>query len=247
MASDIILSASVISADPLNLERDLTLLAGHGFGLHFDLMDGHFVPRFGLHLDLLARITATLPVPVDVHLMVSDPLPWIDQVAAAGASLVTFHLEAAADAYLVLNQIRAARTAAGNPLRAGVALRPLTPLAAVEPLLDQVDAVLLMAYAPGTTGQAPVPGFGDRIEALRRLLEGRGRCAVDIIIDGGVSQKLMPRYRARGANGFVFGSAGLFTRARSLADNIARIRRLAAAPAGRSQRTGGADRAAAEC
>ena len=228
MASGITLSASVICADPLHLQRDLALLADNGFALHFDMMDGHFVPRLGLHPELLGRITATLPAPVDVHLMVSDPLPWIDPVTAAGATLVTFHLEVAADAYTVLHRIRAARTGAGGAVRAGIALRPLTPLDAVLPLLDQVDAVLLMAYAPGTSGQPPLPRFAERIAALRRLLETQRRSAVEIVIDGGVSQELLPSYRAAGANVFVFGTAGLFTGADSLAANIARIKRLAA-------------------
>ncbi len=228
MASRITLSASVICADPLHLQRDLALLAENGFALHFDMMDGHFVPRLGLHPELLGRITAALPAPVDAHLMVSDPLPWIEPVAAAGATLVTFHLEAPADAYTVLHRIRSVRTASGNAPRAGIALRPLTPLAALEPLLEHVDAVLLMAYAPGTSGQPPLPRFAERIAELRRLLETHGRSAVEIIIDGGVSQELLPRYRAAGANVFVFGTAGLFTAADSLAANVARIKRLAA-------------------
>ena len=228
MASGITLSASVICADPLHLQRDLALLAANGFALHFDMMDGHFVPRLGLHPELLGRITATLPAPVDVHLMVSDPLPWIDPVAAAGATLVTFHLEVTADAYTVLHRIRTARTGTGGAVRAGIALRPLTPLDAVAPLLDHVDAVLLMAYAPGTSGQPPLPRFAERIAELRRLLETHRRSAVEVIIDGGVSQELLPRYRAAGADVFVFGTAGLFTGADSLAANIARIKRLAA-------------------
>ena len=228
MASGITLSASVICADPLHLQRDLALLAEHGFALHFDLMDGHFVPGLGLHPGLLGRITGALSAPVDVHLMVSDPLPWIEPVAAAGATLVSFHVEAPADAYTVLHRIRSVRTAAGGAMRAGIALRPLTPLAALEPLLEHVDAVLLMAYAPGTTGQPPLPRFAERIAALRRLLEAHGRSAVRIIVDGGVSQELLPRYRAAGADVFVFGTAGLFTGTDRLAANIARIKRLAA-------------------
>ncbi len=209
------LSASLICADLLNLESDLSIIHQKGFDyIHFDVMDGHFVPGIGLGTFFLEQLTAGQPVPVDVHLMVSDPQKYIDEIAKAGASIITFHYETGTDIYRTLQKIKK------HNIKAGIALRPFTPLSSILTFIEYLDMVLLMAYSPGISGQEPVPNFERRIKELNDILDRRGLQDIDIAVDGGVSEDILQKLRINGANFFVFGNSGLFIPGKKLESQI---------------------------
>jgi ribulose-phosphate 3-epimerase len=221
MGRSIKLSASLICADLLNLQRDLSILEKGGFHyIHFDMMDGHFVPRIGLGASFLRQITGGQSLPVEVHLMVADPVRYIAEIAEAGATMISFHYETGTDIYRTVSCIK------DCGMKAGIALRPFTPLCHIEPLLDYLDMVLLMAYSPGTTGQSSAQNFGTRVGALHELLQQRGREQVDIAVDGGVSEEVIPKFAKQGANFFVFGTSGLFMPDRDLEQQVGTIQRI---------------------
>lgn len=215
------LSASIMCADLMNLGEDLRTLEQKKFNyLHFDLMDGHFVPEVGLGVFFLEQITRSNTLPVDVHLMVTDPEHFLDPLIAAGASLISLHCEIDGDKERLLHHIRQ------KGRRAGLAIKPETPLASIIPFLDLIDLVLLMAYAPGVRNQKATPGFENRIRELAQLLDAHGKAAVDIAVDGGVSEPLIQSYRESGANFFILGSSGLFVPHTSLAQQADRVHHI---------------------
>ena len=215
------LSASVMCADLLNLERDLNVLKKTGFDyIHFDLMDGHFVPEVGLGTFFLEQLTQKQSIPVDVHLMVTRPQRFIAEIAAAGAAMVIFHYEVIEDAYYILQTIKR------YDLKAGIALRPFTPIEVVSPCLDHIDLVLLMAYAPGIRNQSPLPDFSNRIEKLNNLLVALKREDIDIAVDGGVTEDKMAEYNDCGANFMILGSSGLFIPNTDLEAQITKIKNI---------------------
>ena len=212
------LSASVMCANLVNLAADMEALQRKGFDyLHYDLMDGHFVPEIGLGISLLEQITRTQNLPVDVHLMVTDPGRFVDPLVDAGAALISIHVESGGDTRSLLRRIR------NRGALAGLALRPETEVSTVQPLLDALDVVLLMAYPPGRRHQKPVAHFEHRIREMRELLRAQGRSDVDIAVDGGVSHDHLLPYRESGASFFVLGSSGLFVRNTRLSEQIDRI------------------------
>ncbi len=219
MSRRVKLSASVMCANLLALGADLDILERKGMDyFHFDIMDGHFVPSVGLGIFVLEQMKRRHPTPVEVHLMVTDPLRYVKPLAEAGASIITFHQECHEDPYLVLQEIRKLGVAAG------LALRPGTPVSAVEPYLEMLGIVLLMAYAPGVGSQAPFPNFTAKVEALAALLDRNGFGEVDIAVDGGVSGEYLTKYRQAGANFFVLGNSGLFVADNSLDHQIDEVR-----------------------
>lgn len=212
------LSASVMCADLMNLGADLRTLEQKSFSyLHFDLMDGHFVPEVGLGVFFLEQITRSHALPVDVHLMVTDPERFLDPLIAAGASLISIHCEIAGDRGRMLRHIRQ------KGKKAGLAIKPETPLHSIRPFLDSIDLVLLMAYAPGIRNQKAAPGFENRIRETAGLLDAHGKSGVDIAVDGGVSEQLIGRYRESGANFFILGTTALFVPHTSLAQQADRL------------------------
>jgi ribulose-phosphate 3-epimerase len=208
-------------ANMLNLGRDLEILERKGMDyLHFDIMDGHFVPSVGLGIFVLQQMTERHSIPVEVHLMVTDPLKYVAPLAAAGASMVTFHQECGEDPYLVLQAI------GKLGMRGGLALRPGTPAAVVEPYLGMLSLVLLMAYSPGVGNQAPFPNFAAKVEATVALLDRNGFHAVDVAVDGGVSGEYLKKYRQAGASIFVLGTTGLFVPSSNLDAQVDAVRAL---------------------
>lgn len=208
-------------ADLMNLGADLATLGRKGFDyLHFDVMDGHFVPEIGLGVFFLEQVTKSQGLPVDVHLMVSDPGEYIEPLIEAGASLICIHQEIQADIVDVLQRIRK------RGVKSGLALKPETKLAAVLPVLDFLDLILLMAYAPGIRNQTAAAGFEQRVSELDELLNEQGRNGIDIAVDGGISQELLKTYKEAGANFFIMGSSGLFIPDTKLSEQIDRINRI---------------------
>jgi ribulose-phosphate 3-epimerase len=193
------ISPSILSADFVNLERDLHRIA-RADHVHVDVMDNHFVPNLTLGLPVVQRIAAVSPVPVDVHLMIEDADRWALEYARAGAASVTFHAEAAQAPVRLARELRAAG------VRASVALRPATP---VEPLLDllgEFDMVLVMTVEPGFGGQSFIEGTLPKVRRLRAAIDEQGT-GTWIQVDGGVSRSTIATVAAAGANVFVAGSA----------------------------------------
>ncbi|GAA1050694.1 ribulose-phosphate 3-epimerase [Arthrobacter russicus] len=190
---------SILSADFVNLESEL-LRIGNADAVHVDVMDNHFVPNLTLGLPIVRRIQEVSPIPLDVHLMISDADRWAPEYADTGAASVTFHAEASAA------PIRLARELRARGAKAGMALRPATPLEPYLDMLDELDLLLLMTVEPGFGGQAFLDLVLPKIVRARAAIDGSG-AAVALQIDGGVSPETIERAAAAGADVFVAGSA----------------------------------------
>lgn len=194
-----LINPSILSADFVNLERDLAAIANADY-VHVDVMDNHFVPNLTLGLPIVTRIAQVSAVPLDVHLMIEDADRWAPEYAAAGAASVTFHAEA------TQAPVRLARELRSNGVRAGIALRPASP---VEPLLDllpEFDMVLVMTVEPGFGGQSFIEGMLAKIRRTRQAIEETG-ASTWLQVDGGVSRDTIAGIANAGANVFVAGSA----------------------------------------
>ncbi len=216
-----LINPSILSADFVNLERDLQAIATADFA-HVDVMDNHFVPNLTLGLPVFERLAKVSPVPLDAHLMIEDPDRWAPAYAEAGAASVTFHAEAATA------PVRLARELRRLGARAGVALRPATPVEPFLDLLSEVDMILVMTVEPGFGGQSFIEGTLPKIRRTRQAVSESG-LDVWIQVDGGVSRETIERAADAGANVFVAGSA--VYGAESIPDEIAALRELADAHA----------------
>ena len=196
-------AASILSADLANLQQDCTRLLNAGVDLlHFDVMDGHFVPNISYGAPVLKCLHAALPdVYYDVHLMISDPARYAPDFAAAGASLITFHLEAVPD---TVDEVIAAIRATG--CKVGISIRPGTPVEAVFPYIGAVDLILVMSVEPGFGGQSFLPSAPARIAALRAECDRRG-CNPLLEVDGGVNTETAPLCIEAGVDWLVAGSS----------------------------------------
>ncbi len=213
------LSVSFICADLFNMKSDLDEMCAQGIDyIHFDMMDGHFVPRLGSGTYFIRQLTKKQLIPVEVHLMVDDPAAYIDDIAKAGASMVTFHVETGKDEYHIISKIK------HHGMKVGGALRPYTPISSIQPLLNDLDLVLLMAFSPGILGQPMMDGFHHRIAGCRRMLDQYGKNNVDIAVDGGVKLENLAVLRSAGVNMFILGSSGLFVPGIKLRDQLINIR-----------------------
>ncbi|MBE6482131.1 MAG: ribulose-phosphate 3-epimerase [Actinomyces ruminicola] len=190
---------SILNADQAHLAAELERVRTAD-GLHVDIMDNHFVPNQFGGPSLVQAVLAHTSLPVDAHLMVTDADRWAPAYAEAGCAIVTSHLEATTAPFRLAGQLR--RLGAG----VGFALRPATPLAAVEPLLTEIDLLLLMTVEPGFGGQSFLDPMLDKIAAARRLVGERGQ-ELRIQIDGGVTEQTIVRAAEAGADVFVAGSA----------------------------------------
>lgn len=211
------ISASILSADFGNLERELKRAESSGCDMiHFDVMDGHFVPNLSYGVPVLKSIRQYCALPFDVHLMITDPLKFIDAFADAGADHITFHEEIDEDPNEVIAKIRS------KGLTAGISVKPNTPVEKIVNLLPKLDMVLIMTVEPGFGGQGFIPETLDKISALRKEVERRG-LSVDIEVDGGIGYNTSPKVREAGANILVSGSY-LF-KSEDMAAAVASLRR----------------------
>jgi ribulose-phosphate 3-epimerase len=195
------LAPSILAADLADLAGALRICeAGAAEMVHVDVMDGHFVPNLTFGVPVVAALDRRTDLPLDVHLMVSNPDRLLDDYLAAGADRVAVHLEAAVHLDGLLARIRAAGA------RAGVAVNPASPVELLEDALPALDFVLLMSVNPGFAGQAFIPGALDKARRLRRMIERRGS-GVEIAMDGGLDAETVPRAVAAGVEVCVVGSA----------------------------------------
>ena len=197
-----IISPSILSADFCRLEEDCRLVLDAGAEmLHFDVMDGHFVPNISFGVPVLASLHRGMPSAFfDVHLMISHPLAYVDAFAKAGADLINFHLESEDDPGAVLDAIRAAGC------KAGMTIKPGTPAEALFPWLDRLDLVLVMSVEPGFGGQKFQSSALRKLEALKAEREARGLQFL-LEVDGGVNAGTAPFCVEAGADVLVAGSA----------------------------------------
>ena len=213
----ILIAPSILSADFANLEAELGRISSADLA-HVDVMDNHFVPNLTLGLPIVERLVAVSPIPVDVHLMIEDPDRWAPAYAEAGASSVTFHAEAARA------PVRLARELRRLGARAGLALRPATPVEPFLELLGELDMILLMTVEPGFGGQAFLDMTLPKIRRARQAVSEAG-LDVWLQVDGGISAATIERAADAGANVFVAGSA--VYGAQDIPETIEELRALA--------------------
>ena len=190
---------SILSADFVNLEAELARISTAD-AVHVDVMDNHFVPNLTLGLPVVERIQAVSPLPLDAHLMIADADRWAPLYADLGLASVTFHAEAASAPIKLARELRARGS------KAGMAIRPATP---VEPYLDmltELDLLLIMTVEPGFGGQAFLDVTLPKIRRARAAVDGSG-AKVAIQVDGGISASTIERAAEAGADVFVAGSA----------------------------------------
>ena len=199
------ISVGVLTADWMALRSEISLIEQSEVKLlHFDVMDGCFCPMMTLGPPLIGATETSLLK--DVHLMIEDPLPKLDAYVAAGADVITVHVEACAHPHRVLQALDD-MTNTNDPERGlvrGVALNPGTPLSAVEPLLDDLELIMLLAVNPGWGGQSFIPSTMARIETLKRMTAQR---EILICVDGGIKRSNAAEIASNGVDIVVTGSA----------------------------------------
>ena len=195
-----ILAPSMLSADFKILGEQLrqTEEAGAQY-IHFDVMDGIFVPSISFGMPVLSSVKGATEQVLDVHLMVTEPGRYVKEFAACGADIITVHLEACEDPRAALDAIHACGA------RAGISIKPATPVEELIPYLDQADMFLIMSVEPGFGGQAFIPESLERIRQLRGMLEERG-LEKDLEVDGGIYHSNAAEVLDAGANVIVSGS-----------------------------------------
>ncbi len=196
-----ILSPSILSADFTILGEQLKAIdeAGSEY-IHIDVMDGIFVPSISYGMPVIKSIRKATKKVFDVHLMITEPERYIDEFVESGADIITFHVEATKDVGKVIDMIHE------KGLKAGVSVKPNTPLSEVEPFLEKMDMLLVMSVEPGFGGQAYIESSTDKIRMARKMANERG-LNLDIQVDGGIGLGNLQEVLDVGANIIVAGSS----------------------------------------
>jgi ribulose-phosphate 3-epimerase len=218
------IAPSILSADFARLgESVATAEAAGADWIHVDVMDGHFVPNLTIGPPVVAAVRRVTKLPLDVHLMISDPDRYIEAFADAGADLLTVHCEAGPHLHRTVSRIRELG------VRPGVALNPGTPVSALDEIFPYVDLVLAMSVNPGFGGQRFIPTSTEKIARIRRELDARNLWGVELEVDGGITPETAGDIVAAGANVLVAGDAVFNDRA-PVEQNIDALRQAAARP-----------------
>ena len=195
------ISPSVLASDFSRLGEESILMKNSGADwLHLDVMDGHFVPNISFGAPVIKSIRGLTDLVFDVHLMISDPFKYAEDFASAGADIITFHYESNSDVSDTLDKIHSLGC------KAGLSIKPGTPVESVFPYLDKTDMVLGMTVEPGFGGQSFMFDMMDKVKILKSEIAGRF-LDVDIQVDGGINEETVRIAARAGANVFVAGSA----------------------------------------
>ncbi len=197
-----IISPSILAADFNRLgEQIQEVERSEAKYLHIDVMDGVFVPSISFGMPVIAAIRKNTGLFFDVHLMIVEPIRYVEEFAKLGADMITFHLEAAGEHTAeTIDKIHALGC------KAGLSVKPATPVSALEPYVSRLDMILIMTVEPGFGGQKYIPASTEKIRQTRRLLQKRG-LDVDIEVDGGITAGNVSIVKEAGANVIVAGSA----------------------------------------
>jgi ribulose-phosphate 3-epimerase len=215
------INPSILSADFVNMQRDVEAIATADL-VHVDVMDNHFVPNLTFGPQMVERIHAVSPIPLDVHLMITDPERWAPGYAESGAFSVTFHAEAATD------PVGVARALRERGARAGIAVKPGTSVDDYLELLPEFDQVLVMTVEPGFGGQSFIAETMPKLVRLREAVRATG-LDVWLEVDGGINEKTIAIAAEAGADTFVAGSSVYSGSPDEIAVRIERLREAASA------------------
>jgi ribulose-phosphate 3-epimerase len=220
MTRPIKIAPSILSADFARLGDEIAAAAAAGADqIHVDVMDGHYVPNITIGPVVVKSIRRITDLPLDVHLMISEPARYVQAFADAGANALTVHVEADPHLHRTVQHIH------DVGLKAGVALNPATPVAALSAIVADVEIVLVMSVNPGFGGQAFIPGSVEKIAALRALLDGAG-LRPDLAVDGGISVETAGLVVSAGVDVLVAGSA-IFQPGVGISAAVSNLRRAA--------------------
>lgn len=196
------LAPSVLSADFSALGEEIAAVVAAGAEvIHLDVMDGQFVPNISFGAPVIASVRKVTDALFDVHLMIEEPVRYLEAFKKAGADIITVHYEACADVKATLEQIKA------MGLKAGLAVSPDTPVSVVEPFIPLVDMILVMSVYPGFGGQSFIAGSLDKVRAVKEMAAKAGKEEMWIEVDGGIGAGNIREVEAAGANVLVAGSA----------------------------------------
>ncbi len=212
------IAPSILAADFARLGEEVRAVTDAGADyIHVDVMDGHFVSNITIGPGMVAALKPESALVFDVHLMISPVDPFIGEFADAGADIITVHPEAGPHLHRTVQQIKS------HGARAGVALNPATPASAVEPVLEDLDLVLVMSVNPGFGGQIFIESQLEKLAQLRKMIDATGK-PIDLEVDGGITAKTAPKAIAAGADVLVAGTATFEGGPKAYAENIRRLR-----------------------
>lgn len=214
------ISASIICSNFINLEKDIRLLEKGGVDfIHIDVMDGHFVPRLGIFPEIINSIKSLTKIPLDIHIMVEDPITWLPIIAKYNPEYVAVHAESAKQLHSIIKKIKS------YGIKAGIVLNPDTTLDVINNLIDDLDLVVIMGILPGILGQKLISATIDKIKDLSNLRKGKNKKFL-IETDGGVTFESGPIMIESGADILVCGSSTIFNQEKPLNIKIKKFRKL---------------------
>lgn len=216
-----LLSASIMCADLMNMQSSIKEIENAGVDwLHVDVMDGDFVPNITLGFDTVNAVKAVSNIPLDVHMIVSEPIRFIDMMKLTGEDYITVHYEACKDIEKTLRYIRQ------KGCKVGLAINPQTPLSDAEKYLGLIDMLLVMTVNPGFAGQKIFDGAFEKATQVRQRLNELGYSDMLIQVDGNISPENGMKLSRCGADVFVLGTSSLFIKGKNMKDSAESFRAL---------------------